>query len=217
MVSYKLRPWYDIVWYCFIVQHTSLTHTTVHTTVLVLTRIESIPWTIIIHTKTNPLCHNLLFTLKNWTSRMFGKTSICDTCIWIDVWKKYSTSNFWLDVYTCITKVCMTCKMLIMMLMLMKMKTTENEYIVQTNEQKNKWLDVYVLMWEKSWVKQKTKHTEDKTPYKETIMKTITKNKNTFTTLLRTTHFRNIAFIERWMNEFEIFRWIEWNKNAISK
>ena len=67
--------------------------------------IERIPRYFSGYSQANPLCHNLLFTFKHRTTRMFRKARIHCFRFGVNVTEKDGVELFWLNVHTRVAKV----------------------------------------------------------------------------------------------------------------
>ena len=67
--------------------------------------VERIPRYFCGDTEADPLRHDLLFTFKDRTTRMFCKAGIHSLCFGVNVTEKDGIILFWLDVDTRVAKV----------------------------------------------------------------------------------------------------------------
>lgn len=70
-----------------------------------LTRVERVPWILVVHSKSDPLRDNLLLALINWATTVFSESIVHLFSHGINVAKKHGTSLDRFHVHTSVSKV----------------------------------------------------------------------------------------------------------------
>lgn len=73
--------------------------------IVVRTCIEGIPRILVVHSVSNPLGHNFLFTFKDGASRVFGKSSVHNLAVGINVGKENGIAHLGFDVDSRIAEI----------------------------------------------------------------------------------------------------------------